>query len=262
MTKFPLVAALTFLSSYLFAEPPPGKVWEPIPELTDEFNAPALDAAKWLDHSPGWEGRQPGYFAKSNVVVAEGELRLTARAEEPPAETRERGYHTYTTACVKGKTGVRYGYFEIQARGMDSKASSAFWFYSRDPAVKTEIDVFEIRGGDTSFSRQLFMTLHHNNFPNPVWPGVDDKYHPAKVLDLDFRPVDGFHVYGLEWDEKEIKWYTDGKLLLTRANEFWHEEMDLILDSETFPTWFGLPPVETLPTTFRIDYVRGWREKR
>jgi hypothetical protein len=68
----------------LCAAPPPGIKWNPIPELTDEFEGKKLDSKKWHDHDPGWKGRQPGYFSTNNVTVRDGKLHLTARVENLP----------------------------------------------------------------------------------------------------------------------------------------------------------------------------------
>ena len=116
--------------------------WEPFLTLTDEFEGDRLDESKWFPNNPGWLGRQPGYFNPKNVRVADGMLHLDAKKESLP--NLPDGYHTYTTAFVKGKTKVRYGYFEIRARAMDSQASSAFWFYDITPEIWSEIDVFEL----------------------------------------------------------------------------------------------------------------------
>ena len=122
-----------------FADPPPGASWEPIPELTDEFEGSDLDVSKWNDCNPEWQGRQPGFFSKDNVGVSDGELHLTARAEDLP--NLPEGYHTFTTAAVKSKALAKYGYFEIRCKPMNSRASSAFWFYRSEPEIWTEIDV-------------------------------------------------------------------------------------------------------------------------
>jgi hypothetical protein len=37
------------------------------------------------------------------------------------------------------------------------------------------------------------------------------------------------------------------------------DPMNLCLDTEAFPTWFGLPAKESLPATHKIDYVHYWR---
>ena len=111
-----LVAVIALCSSArsTSADPPQHATWVPIPELTDEFDGNRLDSKKWHDHNPQWTGRKPGFFSKSNVAVRDGKLHLTARAEDLP--NLPEGYHTFTTAAVKSKTLVKYGYFEIKCR--------------------------------------------------------------------------------------------------------------------------------------------------
>ena len=87
--------------------------WEPFPTLTDEFDGGKLDESKWFPNNPGWLGRQPGYFNPKNVRVADGMLHLDAKKES--LANLPAGYHTYTTAFVKGKTKVRYGYFDSRS---------------------------------------------------------------------------------------------------------------------------------------------------
>jgi len=142
----------------LRADPPPGGKWTPIPELTDEFEGENLDSEKWHDHNPGWLGRYPGLFSTNNVSVSDGKLHLTARVEEPNHPDKK--FHTFTTAAVKSKALVKYGYFEVKCRPMKSKASSAFWFYQDTPEEWTEIDVFEICGAGGKWNNLYNMTVH------------------------------------------------------------------------------------------------------
>ena len=62
-----LSCASTFSSPFKPCTEPYGD-WIPFEELTDEFDGDALNVSKWLPHSPGWLGRQPGLF-DSNVSV-------------------------------------------------------------------------------------------------------------------------------------------------------------------------------------------------
>ena len=78
---------------------------------------------------------------------------------------------------------------------------------------------------------------------------------------LRFDLADDFHVYGLEWDEREIKFYFDGVLVRNGPNTDWHQPLTLNFDSETMPEWFGLPKDEDLPSTFSIEYVRAWKKR-
>ena len=81
----------------------------------------------------------------------------------------------------------------------------------------------------------------------------------SKTYEAPFRLADGYHVYALEWDPKELKFLVDGKVVRTRANTHWHQPLTLNFDSETMPKWFGLPDPRNLPSTFSIEYVRSWK---
>ncbi len=97
--------------------------------------------------------------------VADGTLQLTARVSEPATvsvEDRVRGYDQFTTAIVKSKQRIRYGYFEALCRSMRANVCNAFWLY--DPLSETgrskvrgaeglDLDV-GIRGIEGSFVRQ------------------------------------------------------------------------------------------------------------
>jgi hypothetical protein len=234
--------------------PPAAGKWVPIAELTDEFEGPKLDAAKWYDHNPTWIGRQPALFAKSNVEVRDGKLHLAMRKEDVAGAPK--GYHTFTSAAVQSKALVRYGYFEIKARAMNSHGSSAFWFYHQTPEVWTEIDVFEIGGKSPKHERVDHMNGHvFHTLADP-----DRHWNVGGEWQAPERLADGFHVYALEWDPDELKFLVDGACVRRQKNTHWHQPLTLNFDSETMPDWFGLPDPADLPSTFSVEYVRSWRK--
>lgn len=227
-------------------------VWEPMGEFSDEFDGNRLDESKWIPRNPEWQGRQPGWFNPSNVRLSGGMLHLDAKRED--LKGLPQGFHTYTTAFVRSKNEVRYGYFEIRARAMDSRASSAFWFYRITPEIWSEIDVFEI--GARAKPRTYFMNTHlfHTLVETVHW----DK---SRTWEAPYELAKEFHAYGLEWDSEFIRWYVDGTVVREEKNTHWHQPLHLCFDSETFPDWFGLPADGELPATFSIDYCRAWRRK-
>ena len=79
-----------------------------------------LNAEKWWPKNPRWLGRQPAFFYPGNVTVDDGKLLLAMRKQEVPDMPRDKGYHTYTSAAVQSKTLVKYGYFEVKCRPMNS----------------------------------------------------------------------------------------------------------------------------------------------
>lgn len=230
--------------------------WLKYEPMTDEFDGAALDSEKWWPRNPSWLGRQPAYFWPGNVTVSDGKLHLAMRKKEVSEMPKDKGYHTYTSAAVKSKTRVKYGYFEVKARPMKSHGSSSFWFYDSAPNEWTEIDVFEIGGRSPGFERKVNMNVHVFKTPteNEHWSSGDVWIAPADL-------ADDYHVYGLEWDEDKIKWYFDGVLVRWVENTHWHQELTLNFDSETMPEWFGLPNDSDLPSTYSIEYVRAWKKQ-
>jgi beta-glucanase (GH16 family) len=229
--------------------------WVFRPGLSDEFAAKQLDTTKWYPYNPGWTGRQPGYFSPANVSVGRGCMILTSKTET--LKNLPEGYHTFTTAAVKSKQRMLYGYFEVRFKPMDSRASSAFWFYAIDPEVWTEIDVFEICGKhpDRSWEHKYFATCHVMKAP-----GVNEHLGDNVEWVTPYRLADDFQVCGLEWNEDIIRWYLNGEVIRTRENTYWHQPLDMNFDSETMPEWFGLPDPSDKPGHFLVDYIRVWQQ--
>jgi beta-glucanase (GH16 family) len=232
--------------------PPDGKRWVAFDEMTDEFDTRALDPAKWHPRNPKWKGRQPGYFHEKNVTVSGGSLHITMKREDLPGLPE--GYHTFTCGAVKSRITVLYGFFETRARAMDSKGSSAFWFYKNEPTIWTEIDVFEIGGGAPKHERVVHMNAH-------VFHTPEEQRHFSRggKWKSEGRLAADFHVYALRWTKAELVYYFDGREVRRMENTHWHQPLHMNFDSETMPKWFGLPDEGTLPSTFSVDYVRSWR---
>lgn len=230
--------------------------WSRYEPMSDEFEGRKLDADKWWPNNPSWLGRQPGYFYDKNITVSDGKLHLTMKKEEPAEMPKNKGYHTYTSAAVKSKGLVLYGYFEIRCKPMNSAGSSSFWFYSNTKNLWTEIDVFEIGGKAAGFEKKYNMNVH-------VFKTPQEKRHWSKhgVWVSPANLADDYHVYALEWDKEKIKWYFDGVLIRWVENTHWHQPLALNFDSETMPNWFGLPMDEDLPSTYSIEYMRAWKNR-
>jgi beta-glucanase (GH16 family) len=223
--------------------------------MSDEFEGKELDTKKWTVGMAWWKGRQPSLFSDQNVTVSEGRLHLTMRKEKLPPEVEKLGYHDYTSAALHTKAQTTYGYFEVKAKPMDSGGSSSFWFqHGSGPGVVTEIDVFEIGGKAKDFERKYNMTLHSFN-DTPAHFSVGDAWIAPWRLAADW------HIYGLDWSEKEIRFFVDGVLVRSVENTHWHYPLYLTFDSETMPEWFGMPNDKDLPSTFSVEYVRAWKKE-
>ena len=226
--------------------------WTLAPAWSDEFAGWQLDGTRWHDNDPVWPGREPSRFEPSNVRQQPGRLLLESR------ESGQAGPVAFLTAAVKSRSAVRYGFFETRARAGASAVSSAFWLYARDARRWTEIDVFEMCGVPGQ-SRQLFTNAHvFFDIDQGMVPGGAELQH-LQATRLDFDVQQDFHVYGLNWAPDRLEWWVDGKLVRTLANRYWHQQLNVVFDSEVFRDWFGVPQANTLPASFDVEYLRVWR---
>ncbi|MCX7818377.1 MAG: family 16 glycosylhydrolase [Kiritimatiellae bacterium] len=253
---------------------PLGDDWVFRPELSDEFDGDALDQRKWWDFNPSWHGRKPAFFSRENVAVRGGRLHLTARVQSPEevtVENRVRGYDKFTTATVKSKRRVRYGYFEARCKAMRANVCNAFWLYDPlDPPAKyqegsfsEEIDIFEVFGkpAKPDMARVLYMTLHRMATPyveSLVVRRTALTNHSARVQ-MPFEFWEDFHVYALLWTPRELRWYVDGREVFARGNDHFTTALHIMFDCEVMESWAGLPDPADLPATFEIDYLRVWQ---
>jgi len=174
-----LLTLCLLLVSLAAAKPPPapaGFRWAPDPRFTDEFNGTRLDASKWHDHHPRWEGRPPARFVPANVSVRDGMLRLRNSVLKPP-----KGKYTLAGAAVVSKsTEAFYGYYEVRMKASKVSMSSTFWLsnagkkQSDGSRISHEIDIQEAVGrGKRNPGRRNFMSNRSGPF-GPVmflWRG-------------------------------------------------------------------------------------------
>ena len=248
---------------------------------SDEFDGETLDRSKWDDWVESFQGRRQGFlFARDNVDVAQGELRLKARLLREDEKTRDnlaRGFDTYATAIVKAKKKTFYGYYECRAKSMKAAVCNAFWLYdplSDEPKKKyrpgdfsEEIDIFEIFGKEGSkesdCARAFYNTVHRLGTPyleGRVLGSVEPLPEKSSRRKVDFDFADGYHTYGFLWTEKVMKWYADGVEMFSRPNDHFHRPMHVTFDCEIMYNWVGEPDKADLPQTFSIEYFRHWRK--
>ncbi len=253
---------------------PIGEGWVWVPEFSDEFDGDRLDPEKWWDFNPSWYGRKPAFFSRHNVAVSNGILRLTARVQPPDqvtVEDRVRGYDQFTTATVKSRRRIRYGYFETRAKAMRANVCNAFWLYDPlDPPAKyrpggfsEEIDIFEVFGKPArpEMKRMLFTTVHRMTTPyveSLVVQRTALSNGSARVQ-MPFEFWEDFHVYALLWTPLELRWFVDGREVFRRENDHFHTALHIMFDCEIMESWAGVPDPADLPATFEVDYVRVWQ---
>jgi beta-glucanase (GH16 family) len=110
----------------------------------------------------------------------------------------------------------QYGRFEFRAKLPVGKGVwPALWMLPEEEkyggwAASGEIDVMEARGQEPG---KVLGTIHYGS----KWPvnaeSSKDYVFPEK------RTIADFHVYAVEWEPGEIRWYVDGTLYSTQT--FW-----------------------------------------
>ncbi len=205
------IAALLFL--LLCTLPSFGEEAQTVRKLTfeDTFEGMQVDESKWqfqlgTGQSEGltqWGNNEQQSYQAENAVVENGLLTIHARQEI-------KGTIPYTSArlCTKNLFSQCYGRFEARIRLPKGEGFwPGFWLMPQDEVYGTwaasgEIDIMEAKG------RLPGLTYHTIHFGG-VWP---DNTHVSKSYVIPQETEDGFHVFALEWEERELRWYVDDML--------------------------------------------------
>lgn len=310
MSLRPLLLAAAFLPGVDAFASPPG--WELV--WQDEFDGEALDRNKWELESNCWGGgnhEQQCYTprrdrqSRANAFLADGLLHIVARRERwsapatPDGRGRINAMLPYTSARLrtKGRQEWTFGRFEIRAKLPKGQGSwPAIWMLPTDSpygswAASGEIDIMEAvnLGAPSDMpgaapgtpETRVHGTLHYGRKPpGNVHAGT---WH---VLPGGANPADDFHVYALEWEQGEIRWYVDGVHYATQRAEHWYSQQQdargdwvnappgapfdaaskfhLLLNLAVGGDWAGkvnatgIDP-KAYPQTMLVDYVRVYR---
>ena len=205
------------------------------------------DQQLWVDPDYGVKGERLGIPV--HRLTEQGTLQLLAK-RTPPNRLRLTEGMPYvggaiTTQCTFWQ---QFGYFESRIRFSFGKGQHwAFWMLPKDHTHGgIEIDIVERVGRKGELDR-----IYQNSHGEPT--------------DISFVKVTGdpgdWVTYGLEWTDKEITWFVDGKPTRKIENYIW-EPMYLILCCEVGNSWPGNPDETTpWPSVAEIDYVRAYQKK-
>lgn len=178
----------------------------------DEFDGALLDETKWTRQDKsgvdtGNNQKEYNTTRVDNSYLEDGFLVIKAMKEEYS------GYH-YTSARIrtKGKGDFLYGKIEARIQIPTGNGTwPAFWMMPTDSvyggwAASGEIDIME----SVNEAAETYGTPHYGGaYPN------NDSTGGSHYTDGDTNFADDFHIYGIEWEENEIRWYCDGNLFKT-----------------------------------------------
>lgn len=243
--------------------------------FNDDFEGNELNEEHWnymlgdgtAYGNPGWGNQEDQYYQKENARVEDSMLIITAKKESA-------GGKEYTSARLStaGKVKAKYGRIEARISLPEVQGMwPAFWMLpeSDNPygswPCSGEIDIMEARGrvNNCTSAALHFGTKEAARYETRVYQMRDN------------TTINDFHVYALEWEELEMRWYVDDNLFfrLSNAGDRPQWITGSALDSRTAPfDWdfhillnmavgghfdnFTLPPEDFTSCEMKVDYVR------
>jgi beta-glucanase (GH16 family) len=246
---------------------------------SDEFDGPAgssPDPSKWQFNlgGNGWGNKEWEYYTdkpENASLDGDGSLVITAIELEDPKSTDLTCWYwpcRFTSARMLTQETFEFTYGRIEARIKVPYGQGiwpAFWMLGNDITTSGwpksgEIDIMENIGREPSI---LHGTLHG--------PGYSGGNGITSSITLPEGQVfsDDFHIFALEWEADEIRWYLDGEQYASVAKDerftdqkpwVYDHPFFIILNLAVGGAWPGYPDeTTTFPQTMTVDYVRVYQ---
>lgn len=229
----------------------------------DEFNGDMLDLQNWTFDlgANGWGNSEMEEYTNrvDNVRIENGNLIIEARQDE----TAKYGY---TSARIKTQNLQAWQYGRIEGRLKLPQGQGiwpAFWMLGSDISTTAgwpncgEIDIMEFIGKEPN---NIYTTAHGPGYSGAK--GISSHTNlPQGSLQNDF------HVYAIEWEATEIRWYIDDAQVfkVTSADAepnkwVFDHPFFIILNVAVGGGWPGFPDSTTVfPQQMLVDYVRVYQ---
>jgi len=224
---------------------------------SDEFDGTTVDTTKWNFETGGggWGNNELEYYQAANATVGSGNLMITAKQESV-------GNEPYTSArmTTQGKEAPTYGRVEARIKvPMGPGFWPAFWMLGSN--IQTvpwpgcgELDIME----HVNDNGTIYGTMH--------W--AINNQHSQYGSTLNVPTVSDYHVYAIEWDQNEIRWYVDDTLYQTgnikdniNTTGAFHLPFFIILNFAMGGNFPNTPVNQSLlPATMYVDYVRVYKQ--
>lgn len=245
----------------------------------DEFAGPAgsaPDPQRWNYDigGEGWGNQEWEYYTdrpENAALDGTGNLAITARAVNDPAVSGLDCWYgpcKFTSARLLTQDQFDFTYGRVEARlkiPFGQGIWPAFWMLGNDisdagwPACG-EIDIMENIGREP--------TMVHGTVHGPGFYGAEG-LSSSYSLSEGTAFADDFHVYAVEWEANEIRFYVDDTLYGTvRKSQFpetyrwvFDHPFFIILNVAVGGDWPGYPDATTVfPQIMLVDYVRVYQQ--
>jgi beta-glucanase (GH16 family) len=252
----------------------------------DEFNENGKpDPLNWSFEYGFVRNQELQWYQAQNAVCKNGVLLIEARREKTANPNynalstdwrTNREYAQYTSSCLHTKGLQEFngeGYFEFRAR-IDTAMGSwpAIWLLGTEGKWPFcgEIDVMEFyRIGNTP-TILANVAWGSDKVYNGSWD--TEKIPLKKLMNLHPDWAEQFHVWTMEWDNKEIRLGLDGSIVNTielektlnpdGKNPFAGNKKFYILLNLAIGSNGGDPSESKFPIRYEVDYVRVYQKNQ
>jgi beta-glucanase (GH16 family) len=249
--KIIIFLIFNFYIKYNFANSFNNLVW------SNEFND-YNDLSNWeilTGSNYGWGNNELEYYTANNIYIENSNLNIVAKKEDYESSH-------YTSARLFSYYSFLYG--RIEARIKIPKGFgiwNAFWLFPRTSIYSNwpssgEIDIME----SVNEMNIIFGTIHYGN------EFFHDNSNCQTTNFLDYS--NNYHIYAVEWEEYEIRWYIDDQLFCSK-NNWWNnfpypapfnQNFNIVLNIAVGGNMPGFYIDDNLfPHVMSIDYIRVYQ---
>ncbi|MEM8525210.1 MAG: carbohydrate binding domain-containing protein [Bacteroidota bacterium] len=223
-----LLIIISTSTSFGQPEPPLGKRWAIVVELSDSFEGTEVNTEKWsIDpkehHRTNWPGRTPAIFHPDYITLKDGHLNIeVGKLSEPIVDYTYSNPVTYDYygAGLRGyKLASQGHYFECRAKMNQTEMGGGFWLAGGGACgLSHEIDITESVGLTSSrtanWGKDWDYIMHSNTFHHKT--ACNDLDRLSDKINLDTKNHERFYRYGFWWkNPEELHFYVDGELVYT-----------------------------------------------
>jgi len=243
------ITLVTVFSTVIAQNPIEKEGWELT--FNDEFNAKRIDYKVWQNYYY-WGGRSNKggitYYGEDQFQFTDSTLRIVSDKED---NKENLPYRSGMIDCNKSFK-QQHGYFEIRCKIPSSTGFwPAFWLVSTE-SWPPEIDVFEFH---TNEPKSISTSIHWLNKKR-------EKKRQTKKSKIN-NASEGFYTYAVEWNQKKIKWFYNGRRMKTsrRGVKSLIYKMHIIISLGVNERKGMILKNAIFPNYFEIDYVRVYKKK-
>lgn len=233
--------------------------------FNDEFDSGTLpDREKWGYQTGGygWVAKELQNYQEAdpdNVAVADGKLKITARAEKVG-----RNPYTSTRLVTNDIVELAEGYYEVRAKfPAGAGLRSSFWMVGGNVSK----DGWPLAG-------EIDLVEHYGRVPDRVGAAIqtmNNTFGNNNQLGKTIRLADcteNFHTYSCHWTAEQLEFAVDGKVYWTYENDGKGRESYPFTEPFYMAATLAVGglrgpkgPVDdsALPATLEIDYVRVYQ---